>query len=83
MSNRVLESQKKLKGVSENEKNVFLKNGLSDILPKIKYGISGPQGDLLHWNLSWSFTCNILVYHEGSDYTYFSISLSVWTPTMR
>ena len=66
MSNRVLESQKKLKGVSENEKNVFLKNGLSDILPKIKYGISGPQEDLLHWNLSWSFNFNILVHQEGS-----------------
>ena len=36
-------------------KTVFLKNGHSDILPKIKCGISGSQGDLLHWNLFSSF----------------------------
>ena len=49
------------------KKTVFLKNGQSDILPKIKYGISGPQGDLLHWYLSRSFTFNILVHQEGSE----------------
>ena len=47
------------------KKTVFLKNGQSDILPKIKYGISGPQGELLHWNSSWSFTFN-MVHQEGS-----------------
>ena len=26
-----------------------------NILPKNKYGINGPEGDLLHWDLSWSF----------------------------
>ena len=44
------------------KKTVFLKNCQSYVLPKIKYDISGPQGDLLHWNLSWSFTSNILVH---------------------
>ena len=48
------------------KRTVFIKNCQSDILPKIKFGISGPQGGLLHWNLSWSITFNILVHQEGS-----------------
>ena len=42
------------------------KTVFSYIFPKIEYGISGPQGDLQQWNLSWSFTFNILVHQEGS-----------------
>ena len=41
------------------------KTVFSYIFPKIEYGISGPQGDLQQWNLSWSFTFNILVNQEG------------------
>ena len=35
-----------------------MKKSKSHILPKIKYDISEPYEDLLHWNLSWSFTFN-------------------------
>ena len=47
------------------KKTDFLKNGPSYILPKIKYVISEPHGDLLHWNLSCSLTFNFLVHQEG------------------
>ena len=50
------------------KKAVFLKNCLSHNLPKIKYGISEPHGDLLQWNLTWAFTFNILVHQEGGEY---------------
>ena len=46
------------------EKTDYLKNGPSYILPKIKYVISEPHGDLLHWNLSCSLTSNFLVHQE-------------------
>ena len=36
------------------KKTVFLKNGPSHNLPKIKYVISEPHEDLLQWNLSWA-----------------------------
>ena len=49
------------------EKTDYLKNGPSYILPKIKYVISEPHGDLLHWNLSCSLTFNFLVHQEGCD----------------
>ena len=47
------------------KKTVFLKNGPSHNLPKTKYVISEPHGDLLQWNLSWAFTLIILVHQEG------------------
>ena len=51
--------------VLESKKGGPLKTGQSHNLPKIKYGISEPHGDLLQWNLSWAFTFNILVHQEG------------------
>ena len=48
------------------KKTVFLKNGPSHNLPKIKYVISEPHGDLLQWNLSWALTFDFLVHKEGS-----------------
>ena len=47
------------------KKTVFLKNGPSHNLPKIKYVISEPHGDLLQWNLSWALTFDFLVHQEG------------------
>ena len=52
MPNKVLGSKKKLRGPPKMKKTDFLINGESYILLKIKYGISEPHGDLLHWNLS-------------------------------
>ena len=49
------------------KKTDFLRNGPSYILPKIKYVISEPHGDLLHWNLSRSLTFDFLVHQEGGD----------------
>ena len=49
------------------KKTDFLKNGPSYILPTIKYVISEPHGDLLHWNLSCSLTFNFLVHQEGGE----------------
>ena len=49
------------------EKTDYLKNGPSYILPKIKYVISEPHGDLLQWNLSWALTFDFLVHQEGSE----------------
>ena len=46
------------------KKTIFLKKGQSYILPKIIYGISGPHGDLLHWNLSWASTFNFSAHEE-------------------
>ena len=43
-----------------------MKKSKSHILPKIKYDIGEPHGDLLHWTLSWAFTLNISVHEEGS-----------------
>ena len=48
------------------KKTVFLKNGPSHNLPKIKYVISEPHEDLLQWNLSWALTFDFLVHQEGS-----------------
>ena len=50
------------------KKTDFLRNGPSYILPKIKYVISEPHGDLLHWNLSCSLTFDFLVHQEGGVY---------------
>ena len=47
------------------KKTDFLKNSPSYILPTIKYVISEPHGDLLHWNLSCSLTFDFLVHQEG------------------
>ena len=47
------------------KKTVFLKNGPSHNLPKIKYVISEPHEDLLQWNLSWALTFDFLVHQEG------------------
>ena len=47
------------------KKTVFLKNGQSHNLPKIKYVISEPHGDLLQWNWSWALTFDFLVNQEG------------------
>ena len=49
------------------KKTVFLKNGPSHNLPKTKYVISEPHGDLLQWNLSWALTFDFLVHQEGSE----------------
>ena len=49
------------------KKTVFLKNGPSHNLPKIKYVISEPHEDLLQWNLSWALTFDFLVHQEGGD----------------
>ena len=49
------------------KKTVFLKNGPSHNLPKIKYVISEPHGDLLQWNLSWALTFDFLVHQEGGE----------------
>ena len=49
------------------KKTDFLRNGPSYILPKIKYVISEPHGDLLHWNLSHSLTFDFLVHQEGGE----------------
>ena len=65
MPNKVLGSKKYQKGPQKMEKTDYLKNGPSYILPKIKYVISEPHGDLLHWNLSCSLTFNFLVHQEG------------------
>ena len=46
------------------KKIVFLKKGQSYILPKMIYGIRGPHGDLLHWNLSWASTFNFSAHEE-------------------
>ena len=48
------------------KKTVFLKNGPSHNLPKIKYVISEPHEDLLQWNLSWALTFDFLVHQEDS-----------------
>ena len=64
MPNKVLGSKKYQKGPQKMEKTDYLKNGPSYILPKIKYVISEPHGDLLHWNLSCSLTFNFLVHQE-------------------
>ena len=48
------------------KKTVFLKNGPSHNLPKIKYVISEPHEDLLQWNLFWAFPFDIQVFQEGS-----------------
>ena len=48
-------------------KTDYLKNGPSYILPKIKYVISEPYGDLLHRNLSWVSTFNFFVHEERSE----------------
>ena len=47
------------------KKTVFLKNGPSHNLSKIKYVISEPQEDVLQWNLSWAFTFDFLGYQKG------------------
>ena len=52
------------------KKTVFLKNGPSHNLPKIKYVISEPHEDLLQWNLSWALTFDFLVHQEGSEGAY-------------
>ena len=49
------------------KKTVFLKNGPSHNLPKIKYVISEPHEDLLQWNLSWALTFDFLVQQEGGE----------------
>ena len=49
------------------KKTVFLKKGLSLNLPKIKYVISEPHGDLLQWNLSLALFFDFLIHQEGSD----------------
>ena len=49
------------------KKTVFLKNGPSHNLPKIKYVISEPHEDLLQWNLSWALTFDFLVHQEGGE----------------
>ena len=67
MPNKVLEAQKNFQKTPKMKKTVFLKKGQSYILPKIIYGISGPHGDLLHWNLSWAFAFDISVYEEGCE----------------
>ena len=54
MSNKVLDSRPQ-----KMKRNVFLKNGQSNNLPQIKYGISDPCGDLLQWNLSWAAVIQI------------------------
>ena len=54
------------------KKTDFLKNGPSYILPTIKYVISEPHGDLLHWNLSWASTFNFLVHEERGEWQSFS-----------
>ena len=51
------------------KKTVFLKNGPSHNLPKIKYVISEPHEDLLQWNLSWALTFDFLVHQEGGEET--------------
>ena len=52
---------KKWMGLQKMKMKCFSqKKGLSNILPKIKYDISEPHGDLLHWNLSWASTFNTL-----------------------
>ena len=50
------------------KKTVFLKKSPSDFLPKIKYGISKPYIDILHWNFSCSSTFDISVNQEGGLY---------------
>ena len=62
--NKVLGSKKYQRGPKKMKKTVFLKKGQSYILPKIIYGISGPHGDLLHWNLSWASTFIFLSHEE-------------------
>ena len=52
------------------KKTVFLKNGPSHNLPKTKYVISEPHGDLLQWNLSWALTFDFLVHQEGGVASY-------------
>ena len=51
------------------KKTVFLKNGQSHNLPKIKYVISEPHEDLLQWNLSWASTFDFL-HQEGGGHLY-------------
>ena len=67
MQNKVLESKKSYRGPQKIRKTVFLKNGTSHNLTKIKYVISEPQEDVLQWNLSWAFTFDFLVYQEGCE----------------
>ena len=64
MPKKVLESKKSYGGAQKMKKNVFLKNGPSHNLPKIKYVISEPHEDLLQWNLSWALTFDFLVHQE-------------------
>ena len=59
------------------KKTVFLKKGQSFILPKIIYGVSGPHGDLLHWNLSWASTFNFSAHEERGEQLAFSVSNQV------
>ena len=59
------------------KKTVFLKNGPSHNLPKIKYFISEPHEDLLQWNLSWALTFDFLVNQEGGDNDSYLISRTV------
>ena len=58
------------------KKTVFLRNGPSHNLPKIKYFISEPHEDLLLWNLSWAFTFDFLVNQEGGDNDSYLIDLT-------
>ena len=69
--------KKKIKGAPKNEKTNILKNGPSYILPKIRYVISEPHGDLLHWNLSWASTFNFSAHEERGEQLAFSVSNQV------
>ena len=66
IQNKVLEANKNFRGPQKMKKTVFLKNGPTNFFPTNKSDISEAHRDLLHWNLSWAFPFNILVYEEGS-----------------